>query len=398
MKSKTTRRWLPASALALTVASVFAHAQEVVSFDQRPAIESHKAAKSLLQKLVRIDGRLLAVGERGHIVYSDDSGASWKQARVPTRAMLTGVHFPVPTIGWAVGYDGLVLKTEDSGSSWAIQLDGNKFARARSADAKPAAEAELQRLSKAQAEVEAALSAAEEAGTDTEALEAKLENIEDRIAQAEDVLSQEGGTGSVLAQPLMDVWFKDLSEGFAVGAFGEFLQTTDGGYNWTDIAARLPNPDHYHLNAISGVGNTIVIVGESGSIFRSKDGGVTWVQLVSPDEELGSYFAVALESPTEMMIGGLRGSLYRSEDAGNRWTKIEEDLHKNMNGVYFAQDDVVIAVGNEGALLLSKDGGKNFDAHVRSDRLTITSVVEAKDGAYVLVGAGGAVRLQPDNL
>lgn len=403
MKIKTKPyQWLSVGvgSLVLAMASfqVSAQASLTASLDQKPAIASAKAAKSLLQKIVRIDGRLLAVGERGHIVFSDDNGLTWTQASVPTRAMLTGVSFPVPTTGWAVGYDGLVLKTEDAGATWTIQLDGNKFARSRLADAKPAAEQEIAKLNAEREQVEAAMAAAEDAGADTTEFEDKLEDIDNRIANAEDVLASGEEGATLLAQPLLDVWFKDLNEGFAVGAFGEFLKTSDGGATWADISARLGNTDRYHLNAISGIGNTMIIAGESGSLFRSKDGGESWVQLESPDEELGSYFSITFETENEIMIGGLRGSLYRSSDAGDTFEQIDEDLRKNMNGIYFAENDVVLAVGNEGALLVSRDGGNTFESHVRSDRLTITSAVEAKDGAYVLVGGGGVKRLTAADL
>ena len=42
---------------------------------------------------VALDERLVAVGERGHILISTDNGASWRQVEVPTRAMLTAVTF-----------------------------------------------------------------------------------------------------------------------------------------------------------------------------------------------------------------------------------------------------------------------------------------------------------------
>ncbi|WP_422460704.1 YCF48-related protein [Endozoicomonas sp. ALB115] len=86
----------------------------------RPAVQSIKAANSLLLDVTRTDGgvRLVSVGERGHIVYSDDHGVSWQQASVPTMQMLTAVHFPSETIGYAVGHDAIVLKTEDGGETW----------------------------------------------------------------------------------------------------------------------------------------------------------------------------------------------------------------------------------------------------------------------------------------
>ncbi|MBU2712876.1 YCF48-related protein [Zooshikella harenae] len=66
-------------------------------------------------------GRLVAVGDRGHILYSDDNGNTWQQAKVPTRQLLTAVYFVSAKQGWAVGHDALILATTDGGQTWQQQ-------------------------------------------------------------------------------------------------------------------------------------------------------------------------------------------------------------------------------------------------------------------------------------
>ena len=65
------------------------------------AVEAPLAIKSLLLDGALAGSRLVVVGERGHILISTDGGASWKQARVPARALLTAVHMHDPSTGWA---------------------------------------------------------------------------------------------------------------------------------------------------------------------------------------------------------------------------------------------------------------------------------------------------------
>jgi len=79
------------------------------------------AAKSLLLDVARAGDRLVAVGDRGHVLLSDDEGQNWRQVVVPTRAMLTGVSFGDPQHGWAVGHDGVILATADGGATWVHQ-------------------------------------------------------------------------------------------------------------------------------------------------------------------------------------------------------------------------------------------------------------------------------------
>ncbi len=48
--------------------------------------------------------RLVAVGERGIVLLSDDAGLNWKQVDVPVSVTLTGVQFVSPMKGWAIGH------------------------------------------------------------------------------------------------------------------------------------------------------------------------------------------------------------------------------------------------------------------------------------------------------
>jgi photosystem II stability/assembly factor-like uncharacterized protein len=86
------------------------------------------AERGLVNGLARAGARVVAVGQRGHILYSDDQGAHWTQARVPVAADLTAVFFADAKLGWAVGHDGVVLHSVDGGASWTRQLDGRNAA------------------------------------------------------------------------------------------------------------------------------------------------------------------------------------------------------------------------------------------------------------------------------
>ena len=63
-----------------------------------------RALTSTLIDVERAGGRLIAVGERGHVLFSDDRGEHWQQGKMPFRRMLTGVHFVDAQRGWASGY------------------------------------------------------------------------------------------------------------------------------------------------------------------------------------------------------------------------------------------------------------------------------------------------------
>lgn len=84
------------------------------------ALKVPLASRVVFLGLASAGERVIAVGERGVIIRSDDQGASWVQSDVPVRATLTAVSFVDAQTGFAVGHDAVVLKTTDGGASWTL--------------------------------------------------------------------------------------------------------------------------------------------------------------------------------------------------------------------------------------------------------------------------------------
>ena len=90
----------------------------------RPSLQSPKAAKMAILSVTRAGKRIIAAGERGIVLYSDDEGSKWTQVQTNTSASLTAMSFVNEKQGWAVGHMGIILHTTDGGQSWTKQLDG----------------------------------------------------------------------------------------------------------------------------------------------------------------------------------------------------------------------------------------------------------------------------------
>ena len=101
------------------VGALTATAQEAVSQD---AEQQPLAAESLLLDVLQTaNGRFVAVGERGHVVLSDNA-EEWQQAaRVPTRSTLTSVTAVGDKL-WAAGHDSVIIASEDGGENWTRQF------------------------------------------------------------------------------------------------------------------------------------------------------------------------------------------------------------------------------------------------------------------------------------
>lgn len=94
-------------------AAAMAQSDTVVMAERQPL-----AARSLLLDIMRLPGGgFIAVGERGHVVLSED-GDQWRQAEtVPTRSTLTAVAHDGERL-WAAGHDTVIINSDDGGMTW----------------------------------------------------------------------------------------------------------------------------------------------------------------------------------------------------------------------------------------------------------------------------------------
>lgn len=341
------------------------------------ALMMKKADKSLLLDIQRQDELFVAVGERGHILTSTDLGKTWTQSPAPTAQMLTAVYFVDAQHGWAVGHDGNIVHSNDGGKSWVLQRDGLEAQVARNQQALANAIADVSRLQKA-------IDAGEEAPEGSEwSLEEQLEEAEWSVESARERLKT-----NPIAPPLMDVWFADKNNGWAVGSFGILLQTTDGGKTWVDRSSDIENPEGYHLNAVVGSNGVVYLAGEVGLVTLSRDNGATW-ELANLDYD-GTLFGIFVAPQNEYVIAtGLRGNTFKSVDAGVTWQAIEPNSNYSLAAGDAVDGQQFVLVGAGGAIVVSRDGGESFENFTLPSRAALSSVLVLEGGQLVLVGQGG---------
>jgi len=332
------------------------------------------ASQSLLLDIAAAGQRLVAAGEYGHILFSDDSGANWQQARVPTTRMLTSVFFIDSRRGWAAGHDGLILASDDGGENWRIQRDGLAVQQQTNIERREMAHQRLLQL-------EQRHEIADE--TTREQLEPELDDARMALEDADLALEE-----AVFTSPLMAVWFQDANRGWAAGAFGTLVATEDGGQHWHSAAQELDNPEEFHLNAITGDGRgRVFIAGEGGIMFRSQDSGRSWETL--PPFYDGSWFGAVYSGKGDtLFIFGLRGHLYRSTDFGTTWEQVVSDNSITLTGGDVTSQGDIVLVGGVGTVLFSTDQGRTFQRTMIEDRLSLSAGLGV-DGKWVVVGQGG---------
>lgn len=322
----------------------------------RPARISSRADRSVLLAVGRADKRLVAVGEMGILLLSDDNGATWRQVKVPTSVTLTNVRFVSASVGWVVGHGAVILHTRDGGETWVRQLDGRQAA---------------------QLDVDAArarVAAGDPAGNKA------LADAERQLKDGPD-------------KPLLDVNFSDEKNGLVVGAYGLIFATNDGGKTWHSLRERIDNPKGRHLYAIHATGKKIHLVGEQGALYRSSDGGNNFSAINTP--YVGTYFGVVEAAQGEIIVYGLRGNAFRSADDGANWQKIDLGLPVTLTAGVRLADGTLTLVDETGRVLQSRDGGQSFKVVPVPQPSPFTGIIQAADGSLVLSGARGMTRLLP---
>lgn len=315
-----------------------------------PAIASELAARSPLLAVTTAGQRVVAVGLRGHVLYSDDFGKSWVQAEVPVSSDLVAVTFVGPTDGWAVGHGGVVIHSGDGGASWEKLVDGDQLSKS------------------AVAHYESLLA----------------ERPDPKVSTALDQARTIAGDGST--QALLDVFFVDRSVGFVVGAFNRIFRTEDGGKTWTPWMERTGNAQELHFYSMRANGSSVLLTGEQGMVweFEPSSGGVA----AKPTPYKGTLFG-SLVSGTNVLAFGMRGSVFRSTDDGLNWTKIEVPDQSGISGGAVVDGKRLVLATQAGTLLVSDDAGASFKG-VRFERpMSYFGISAVPSGRVALVGSEG---------
>ena len=274
----------------------------------------------------------MAVGERGHILVSTDSGSNWQQLRAPTRATLTAVHFVDGNVGYAAGHDAIILKTEDGGSTW----DRVHYA--------PDEERPL---------FDIWFNTPEE-GVAVGAYGYYLETHDGGRTWSDRILKPAAAPGDTQESESADEQLAD---------------------------------DLHLYRIVRSETGKLYMAAEAGTAYRSDDEGQTWFRLPSPYE--GSFFGILPLSGDSLLLFGLQGRMFRSHDAGLNWQQVDTGTEAILMDGARLEDGTLVVVGLAGAVLRSTDGGNTFELHVQEERAGFATIVPATQRTWVLVGENG---------
>jgi photosystem II stability/assembly factor-like uncharacterized protein len=108
------------------------------------------------------------------------------------------------------------------------------------------------------------------------------------------------------------------SIGWAVGAEGTVMKTTNEGFDWEMLD--LGTSENFNCIYMDGVSGRGWIVGNNGIVFYTEDGGDSWVKQRSGTNEI-LYSVTAIEGDCPWICGN--DIILKSHDHGETWEWIQ---------------------------------------------------------------------------
>lgn len=173
-----------------------------------------------------------AAGYYGTILKTEDSGASWRRNTLPHNGLVRRISFANENTGWAVTHHGRIYKTDNGGETW------------------------------------------------------------------RQVYQTANGDN------LRDIFFVDESIGWAVGHMAIILRSSDGGETWQEQELKnYTGRDLPRLNAISARNDkNALIAGEFGVIAETTDGGESW-NIITDEDFNQTFTSVDFYNEGALVIG-----------------------------------------------------------------------------------------------
>ncbi len=269
----------------------------------------------------------LVAGERGTILRTTNSGASWTQPFSRTENTLSDIMFLNANAGLAVGtafpsFTPVILATSTGGLEWrpkGVALQDNL-----------------------------------RAGTLLDESNGVVVGDNATILKSIDTFTTWVPVPIAATNDLFDVDFADGRLGLAVGSEGTILKTTDAGDSW----ARQPSGTVQTLRGVCLLdSNNAIAVGDNGTILRTTDGGSSWTLQESGTGQ--DLFSVSFAAPDTGFTAGGNGTILTTTDGGVTWGSQASGTTNDLLDIHFLDTNTGMVAGEYGTVLLTTVGGRS---------------------------------------
>lgn len=209
---------------------------------------------------------------------------------------------------------------------------------------------------------------------------------------------------------LTSISFSDSSKGFATGHDSVILKSESGGENW-QLVNHQPELDR-PLLAVQAYDNYVVAVGAYGSYWQSNDGGKTWtsefhdellfaedrdylneLKAVNPESYkneqmyLLPHFNDVLLTESAWFMAGEAGFLAKSVDKGQTWEKLPINYFGSLFGIAAKQNSNLVIAGLRGNLF-TEQSKSQLSAQKLPGNATINDVLITGNHMFLFANSG----------
>lgn len=260
-----------------------------------------------------------AVGDQGVFLKTTDGGVSWAEGWIGNNLPFYKFANPTQNVFFAVGENGSLFNSADGGTIWQKRaLSNKKTIRAISMN--------LSQPGWIAGDKGFAASTVDSGKTWNEIVVDSTKNFYG-----------------------VDV-FPDWKAVLA-GDNGTVFISTDSVNGWEQKNAGVT----VNLRAVKIIGNQLFVAGDSGTVITSSDRGLTWENIGVPIEtNLKDIFLLTNQA---MYVVGDGGKIYYTNNGGANWySQYSADSH-DLSAVAFVDSAYGIAVGNDGTILKTTEPG-----------------------------------------
>jgi len=171
--------------------------------------------------------------------------------------------------------------------------------------------------------------------------------------------AQNSGT----TENLNDVYCISADTVVVVGDNGTILRTINGGTDWLPVS----NPATANLHKVQFAGTqTGYAAGDNGTLLKTTDSGASWQILNTNTSE--NLLSLSVLDANTIFAGGTGGLIIKSVDAGVNWLNLNTNLSQDIVDVQILSNNLVYAVpwheiGTQNSVLLKTlDGGNTWSS------------------------------------
>lgn len=282
------------------------------------------AARLLLIDAAPLGNRIVAVGDRGYIVHSEDFGVKWTRASSPAAPLLTAVRFIDAKRGWAVGHDSVILATSDGGDTWTQQFSA------------PAEQRPLLDILPIDAN----------AGIAVGAYGAYYETADGGKSWS----PRKIGEGDKHLNAIVKLAGGNL---LLLGEAGTIFTSADAGKTWAPVVSPYKGS---LFGAVEARDGSVVAFGMRGRIYRSSDAGKTWKQVDNASH--ATLMGGSRLPDGAIVIAGAGGTALVSRDNGQSFVALETGTTRAFSKAILGAPNAVLLLGEAGARSVALPSGR----------------------------------------